>query len=87
MDSLDCDLFDRLEEVAPDYDIEYLSYDGNKLFGYPTGGNIPDVNAKTHLLFQYGYNIGCLWNIFWIISDEDLKNRNFDKAVFSFDLD
>lgn len=86
-DVLDCDLFDRLEEVAPDYDIEYLSYDGNKLFGYPTGGNIPDVNAKTHLLFQYGYNIGCLWNIFWIISDEDLKNRNFDKAVFSFDLD
>ena len=84
---LDCDLFDRLEEVAPDYDIEYLSYDGNKLFGYPTGGNIPDVNTKTHLLFQYGYNVGCLWNIFWIISDEDLKNRNFDKAVFSFDLD
>lgn len=36
-DVLDCDLFDRLEEVAPDYDIEYLSYDGNKLFGYPTG--------------------------------------------------
>ena len=86
-DCIDCDLFDRLEEVAPDYDIEYLSYDGNKLFGYPTGGNIPDVNTKTHLLFQYSYNVGCLWNIFWIISDEDLKNRNFDKAVFSFDLD
>lgn len=51
------------------------------------GGNVPDVNTKTHLLFQYGYNVGCLWNIFWIISDEDLKNRNFDKAVFSFDLD
>ena len=28
--------FDRLEEVAPDYDIEYFSHNGNKLFGYPT---------------------------------------------------
>lgn len=24
-----------LEEVAPDYDIEYFSHNGNKLFGYP----------------------------------------------------
>ena len=79
--------FDRLAEAAPDYDIEYLSNNGNKLFGYPTGGNIPNVDEKTHLLLQYDYNVGCLWNIFWIISDEDLKNRNFDKAVFAYDLD
>lgn len=84
---LDCNQFDRLAEVAPDYDIECLSYNGNKLFGYPTGGNIPNVDEKTHLLFQYDFGVGCLWNIFWIISDEDLKNRNFDKAVFDCDLD
>ena len=84
---LDSNQFDRLAEVAPDYDIEYLSYNGNKLFGYPTGGNIPNVDEKTQLLFQYDYNVGCLWNIFWLISDEDLKNRNFDKAVLGYDMD
>ena len=84
---LDSDQFDRLAEVSSGYDIEYLSYNGNKLFGYPTGGNIPDVDEKAQLLFQYDYNVGCLWNIFWLISDEDLKNRNFDKAVFGYDLD
>lgn len=84
---LDRNQFDRLAEVAPDYDIECLSYNGNKLFGYPTGGNIPNVDEKTHLLFQYDFSVGCLWNIFWIISDEDLKNRNFDKATFDYDLD
>lgn len=84
---LDRDQFDKLSKIAPDYDIEYLSYNGNKLFGYPTGANIPYVDSKTHLLFQYEYCVGCLWNIFWIISDEDLRNRNFNKVTFEFDLD
>lgn len=84
---LDSSQYKELIEIAPDYDIEYLYCNGNKLFGYPTGGNIPDVDSKTHLLFQYDYGVGCLWNIFWIISDEDLRNRNFNKANFDCDLD
>ncbi len=84
---LDCDQFDQLSEIAPDYDIDYLSYTGSKLFGYPTGGNTPHVDNKTHLLFQFDYGVGCLWNIFWHISDEDLKNHIFDNVTFGFDMD
>ncbi len=84
---LDCDQFDELCEIAHDYDIDCLSYNEHKLFGYPTGGNTPFLNDKTHLLFQYDYGVGCLWNLFWIISDEDLRNRNFDKVTFDCDLD
>ncbi len=86
-DVLDCGEFDNLCEIAPDYDIDCLYYKRNKLFGYPTGGNIPYVDDKRHLLFQYNYYVGCLWNIFWLISDEDLKNRNFENADFDYDLD
>ena len=86
-DVLDCGEFDNLCEIAPDYDIEYLSHNSSKLFGYPTGGNVPYVDDKQHLLFQYDYSVGCLWNIFWLISDEDLKNRNFENADFDYDLD
>lgn len=84
---LDEEQFDELSEIAPEYDIDDLCYGLDKLFGYPSGANVPDVNAGMHLLFQYDYSTGCLWNIFWLISDEDLRKRDFSKAFFSVDMD
>lgn len=87
LDVFSMDEVEAIEEVAGCYDLEYLSEPGDKLFGFPTGGNKPDVEENEHLLFQYDYGVGCLWNLFWLISDKDLKNRNFNGAWFSFDMD
>lgn len=84
---LDTERFDELAELAPDYDIDYLSCNSDKLFGYPTGGNCPSVDEHTHLLLQYDYSVGCLWNLFWLISDDALKRRDFSKTFFSYDMD
>lgn len=86
-DELDCDQYEELSKLVPGYDLDNLSYNGSKLFGYPMGGNIPRIDSKTKLLFQYDYGVGCLWSIFWTIDEEDLKNRNFQRVMFEFDMD
>lgn len=85
-DVLDVSEFDELAEVAPDFDIDNLQYGSNKIFGYPSGGNVPQIDSDTHLLLQYDYGVGCLWNLFFTISDKDLKNRDFSKVYFGCDM-
>ncbi len=84
---LDREAFDTLSELAPDYDIDNLSCTADKLFGYPTGGNRPFIDKHTHLLLQYDYSEGCLWNLYWLIADADLKRKDFSKASFAVDMD
>lgn len=84
---LDREAFDTLAELAPDYDIDNLSCTADKLFGYPTGGNRPFIHPNTHLLLQYDYSEGFLWNLYWLIADADLKKRDFSKTSFEFDMD
>ena len=84
---LDKEQFDVLSEIAPKYDIDCLCYGAEKLFGYPSGGNTPYIDKDIHLLFQYDCSVGCLWNIFWLILDENLRKRDFSKAIFSVDMD
>ncbi len=84
---LDGSQLEALSELAPMYDFECLMSSSNKLFGYPSGCNCPDVDECTHLLLQYAYNEGCLHNLFWMISDNALKQQDFGKVYFSVDLD
>lgn len=84
---LDEEHYDLLIEIAPNYDIESHCYNSNKMFGYPSGANAPYLDNNEKLLFQYDYGVGSLWNIFWLISDDDLRKRDFSKATFSEDMD
>lgn len=81
---VDVDHYEELRKIAPEYDIDYLSCSSNKLFGCPSGAN---VDYDMNLLFQYDYKVGCLWDVFWMISEEDLKNRDFSNAFFTVDMD
>lgn len=84
---LDKEQYDVMRKIAPEYDIDYLCYSSNKLLGYPSGANTPYIDKNIHMLMQYDYSVGCIWNIFWLISDEDLRKRDFSKALFSVDMD
>lgn len=77
---------DVLEE-ATDTDVYDFSNGDDKLFGFPKGANKPDVDENTINLFQFDYQEGCLWKVYWLINKNDLKNLDFSKVLLDYDLD
>lgn len=47
-----------------------------------TGSADNDIN-----LLQYYYSTGCLWGIYWFISEKNLAERNFDEVYMDWDMD
>lgn len=80
------DEIDDLEET-----LEMDSYDFSegcdKLFGFPKGGNAPEVYEDTVNLFQFDYHDGCLWAAYWLMDKADLLSRDFSKVTFDCDID
>lgn len=72
---------------ALDIDPYDLTEGGNKLFGFPKGGNAPQLNSDTLNLFQFDYNEGCLWAVYWLISRDDMLRRDFSNVVIDWDCD
>ena len=81
--------YEKLNELVSDYgyDPDALAKNRDKLLGYPTGGNEPDLKKEDVLLLQYKYHEGCVWSVYWIIEREDLKNLDFSKVSIDFDTD
>ncbi|MDE5936926.1 MAG: DUF1963 domain-containing protein, partial [Ruminococcus sp.] len=77
---------DGLEE-ATDTDVYDFSNGDDKLFGFPKGANKPDVDESTINLFQFDYQEGCLWKVYWLINKNDLKNLDFSRVSVDFDMD
>ncbi|MDE7105046.1 MAG: DUF1963 domain-containing protein [Ruminococcus sp.] len=80
------DEIDGLEE-ATDTDVYDFSNNDDKLFGFPRGANKPDVDENIINLFQFDYQEGCLWKVYWLINKDDLKNLDFSKVSVDFDID
>ena len=74
-------------EKATDTDVYDFSSGDDKLFGFPKGANKPDVDENTINLFQFDYQEGCLWKVYWLINKNDLKNLDFSKVLLDYDLD
>lgn len=68
------------------YDPGGLAENGEKLLGYPSGGNVPEVRRDDILLLQYGFDEGCIWNVYWITDKESIKNHSFGSG-FYYDMD
>lgn len=77
---------DGLEE-AVEIGSFHFANDGEKLFGFPKGANRPFIDEDTINLFQFDYNMGCLWSVYWLINREDLKKLDFSKVSVDFDVD
>lgn len=77
---------DGLEEAA-ETEVYDFSNNCNKLLGFLHGVNKPDTDENTVNLFQFDYDIGCLWYAYWLIDKNDLKNLDFSKVSFGCDLD
>ena len=78
------------KELGDLYDYYVGNYDvtSNKLLGYPTGSmNISGTKKGYINLLQYNYHVGCIWDVYWYISEDDLKARDFSKVIMDFDLD
>lgn len=84
---LDCDQYDEISELAPNYDLDDLCYSDDKIFGHPYGANAQPLRDNDLLLLQFDYREGCLWSLYWAISNDALKRRDFEKVKFSFDMD
>ena len=78
--------FSELEEEH-DGIFDDIQFHTDKLLGVPTGGNYPELNDDEVNLLQFGFQYGCVWNIYWIIKRDDLLRRDFDKAYFDLDVD
>ncbi|MBO4877921.1 MAG: DUF1963 domain-containing protein [Ruminococcus sp.] len=78
--------FRALEEEHPGI-FDDTQFHTDKLLGIPTGGNYPELCDDEVNLLQFGFQYGCLWNIYWIIKRDDLLRRDFDKAYLDFDCD
>lgn len=82
-DNADENIAGKLYEAYENWAVE-----GNKLLGYFTGSMNVDGPADDALnLFQYNYNTGCLWGIYWFISEKNLAERNFDDVYMKWDMD
>lgn len=81
---LDYDMYDLVSDYY--YDPDDLASFDDKLFGYVTGGNKPEVKGNDTLLLQYGFNEGCIWNVYWITDKKSIKDRSF-ATWFDFDVD
>lgn len=77
---------DGLEE-ATETDAFDFANDGDKMLGFPRGANVPYIDENTVNLFQFDYNMGCLWSVYWIMKKEDLKKLDFSKVSIDFDTD
>ncbi|MGN0634432.1 MAG: DUF1963 domain-containing protein [Oscillospiraceae bacterium] len=81
---------DEYEEELEDYYDEahdFLS-DGSKLFGYPNGSmNVDRPSSKEVNLFQFNYQAGNIWGLYWFIDRQALSERNFDNVRLAFDMD
>lgn len=74
-------------EKMTDTDVSDFAEYGNKMLGFPKGANRPDIDEETINLFQFDYNMGCLWSEYWLINKKDLKNLDFSRVRFSYDMD
>lgn len=77
------------EEIAEQLYEDYENWiiDDNKLLGYAAGSmNVSRPKDDTIHLFQFDYNQGFLWGVYWFISEQALADRNFDKVYMDFDL-
>lgn len=79
--------FDSCEEYENDKD----NYINNKLFGFPQGvANQPQLDKTEVNLFQFDcYDIfeGSMWEVYWIMDRDDLKNLDFSRVEIDFDMD
>lgn len=67
---------------------ENWAVEGDKLLGYFTGSmNVTGPADNGMNLLQYNYSSGCLWGIYWFISEKDLDERNFDEVYMDWDMD
>lgn len=80
------DEIDGIEEATATDVFDFSSY-GNKLLGFPAGANKPDADENTVNLFQFDYDMGCLCCEYWLINKDDLKNLDFSKVEFDYDMD
>ncbi len=80
--------YEDLRDLVSDYgyDPDDLVSTGDKLFGYVFGGNAPEVKGDDILLLQYGFDEGCIWNVYWITDKESIKNHSFG-SYFAYDMD
>lgn len=77
---------ESLEEMT-DTDAAYFAEYGDKMLGFPKGANRPDIEDDEVLLFQNNYEMGCLWSEYWLINKKDLKNLDFSRVRFAYDMD
>lgn len=79
--------YEELDELISDYgyDPDALAENGDKLLGYPTGGNKLDFKKEDVLLFQYNHHEG-VWTEYWIMKKEDLKKGEI-YGWFYYDMD
>ena len=80
--------YEDLRDLVSDYgyDTDALAEVGDKLLGYPKGGNKPDFEKEDLLLFQCNWNEGCLWMEYWIMRKDDLKKGEV-YGWFYYDMD
>ncbi len=81
---IDKELYKLISDYG--YDPDALAENGDKLLGYPSGGNVPEVRGDDILLLQYGFDEGCIWNVYWITDKESIKNHSFGSG-FYYDMD
>lgn len=80
------DATDIADKLSDDY--EMWEINGHKLFGYHTGSmNVSDPPKGYINLFQFSYHVGCIWDIYWFISEEALASLDFDRSYISCDMD
>ncbi len=80
---------EALNEVYGDcfeFQMEYC-VDGDKLLGYPNGGNGNPVGDDEVMLFQFDFADGCLWNLFFNMKQTDLLNKDFSSIELDYDMD
>ena len=74
-------------EEALDTEAHELAESCDKLLGVPHGANVPVLSEDEVNLFQFDYNIGCMWTAYWIMKKADLLRRDFTKVTFDADCD
>ncbi len=77
-----------LRDLVADYgyDPDALVASDDKLLGYPFGGNKPDFDKDDVLLFQCFCNVGGIFRTYWIMKKSDLKQSDFSKVRFDYDM-
>ncbi len=89
MDEYSIEAIDEIDDLEDALEVESydLSDGGDKLFGYPKGGNAPEIDDDTVNLFQFDFNTDSMWAVYWLMDRNDLLNRDFSKVTLDFDID